>query len=268
MIDYLDLVLFTFDNHSITIGSLLATVAFIFFINVFLIIIKKSINKYGTFDDGKKYSIYSLLKYFVYVFAFAISLQILGFNISILIAGSAALLVGLGLGIQNLFSDYVSGIIILFDNSVKIGDIIETNTVVCKVIEINLRTTLVLTRDDKYIILPNTDLTRNPLVNWTHNAIAARFEFSVGVSYDSDIQEVKRILKQAAIDHPSILKTQEPFVRFQEFGDSALEFSLYFWSEEVFRVLSIKSELRERILEEFRKSKIEIPFPQRVLHHK
>lgn len=265
---YLDLVLFHFNTHPITIGSLLATIVFIIVINLFLAIAKKTINKYGNFDEGKKYSIYSLLKYFVYVFTFAIALQILGFNISILIAGSAALLVGLGLGIQNLFSDYVSGLVILFDNSVKIGDIIETETVVCKVIEINLRTTLVLTRDDKYIILPNTDLTGNPLINWTHNAVAARFDFSVGVSYDSDIHEVKRILKQAAVGHPLILSTKEPFVRLQEFGDSSLVFTIYFWSEEVFRAPQIKSELREVILENFRKSNIEIPFPQRVLHQK
>ncbi len=244
---YLDKEILSINAHSITVGSLLETIVFIIFTYIFLNVIKKSIYNFKKIDEGKKYSIYSLIKYFCYVFAFAVSLQILGFNISLLIAGSAALLVGLGLGIQNLFSDFVSGIIILFDNSIKIGDVIEVNNVVSKVIEINIRTTLVLTRDDKYIILPNSDLTRNPLINWTHNDVVSRFEFSVGVSYNSDLEKVKTILKQAAANHPDVFKDPEPFVRLSEFGDSAVIFTLYFWSEEVFRVLNIKSDLREYI---------------------
>ena len=263
---YLDEVIFSNTTHIITVGSVLALICFLILVNIVLRILQKSINSYGKIDEGKKYSIYSLLKYFIYVFAFSFSLEILGFNISLLVAGSAALLVGLGLGIQNLFSDYVSGIIILFDNSVKIGDVIQVNDIVCQVVEINLRTTVVLTRDDKYIILPNTDLTRNPLINWTHNAKAARFEFSVGVSYNSDIPTVKRILKESAMQHPYIMKDKHPFVRFEDFGDSALTFTLLFWSEEVFRVENIKGELREVIMEAFRKQNIEIPFPQRVIH--
>ncbi|WP_338407734.1 mechanosensitive ion channel domain-containing protein [uncultured Flavobacterium sp.] len=241
----------------------------VFLIAVFLVLylIRKAIYKTTKIDLAKKYSIYSLIKYFILVFSFVIGLQILGFNLSVLMAGSAALLVGIGLGLQNLFSDFVSGIIILIDSTVKVDDIIEINGMVCKVQEINIRTTTVLTREDKYIILPNTDLTRNQLINWTHSAISSRFEVNVGVDYSSDVTLVMKILKAAVDKQKGILKKPEPFVRFTDFGESSLDFSIIFWSEEVFRVENIKSEMRIKIFELFNSNNITIPFPQRVVHH-
>jgi small-conductance mechanosensitive channel len=182
------------------------------------------------------------------------------------LGGSAALLVGFGLGIQSLFSDFVSGIILLVDSSVKVNDIIDIDGLVCKVQEINLRTTTVLTRDDKYIIVPNTDLTRNQIINWTHSDLASRFEITVGVDYSSDVNLVMKILKESVDQQEGILRKPAPFVRFTDFADSSLNFSVFFWSEEVFRVENIKSEIRVRIFEMFAESKIKIPFPQRVLH--
>src|SRR5690606_28051204 len=136
------------------------------------------------------------------------------------------------LGIQNLFSDYISGIVILIDNSVKIGDVIEINGTVGTVKEIHLRTSLLLTRDDKYIIIPNTDLTRNELINWTHNEYASRFDVSVGVDYNAEVNLVTRLLLEAAAQDEQILDKPEPFVRLNEFGDSALTFAVYFWVED------------------------------------
>mgnify|MGYP002663307730 CR=1 FL=1 len=143
-------------------------------------------------------SIFSLVKYFFLVFATLTGLQIIGFDLSVLIAGSAALLVGIGLGLQNLFSDFISGIIILFDSTVKVNDIIEVNGTVSIVQEINLRTTTVLTRDEKYIILPNSHLTKNELINWTHSSVSSRFEVLIGVDYSSDINQVMQILMNLA----------------------------------------------------------------------
>jgi small-conductance mechanosensitive channel len=111
---------------------------------------------------------------------------------------------GIGLGLQNLFSDFISGIYCL--DSVKVNDVIELNGMVCVVQEINLRTTTVLTRDDKYIILPNTDLTRNQLINWTHSDLASRFEVTVGVDYSSDVKQVMQILKAAVDSQMGVLK--------------------------------------------------------------
>ena len=160
----------------------------------------------------------------------------------------------------------MSGIVILVDSSVKIGDVIEVNGIVGTVEEITLRTTTLLTRDDKYIIIPNTDLTRNELINWTHNTLASRFEVSVGVDYSSNTDLVIRLLKEAAAEEHGVLNEPAPFVRFNDFGDSALTFSVYFWVEDVFRVENAKSSMRIKILEKFRQNGVSIPFPQRVLH--
>jgi small-conductance mechanosensitive channel len=160
----------------------------------------------------------------------------------------------------------VSGIILLVDSSVKVNDVIELNGLVCTVQEINLRTTTVLTRDDKYIILPNSDLTRNQLINWTHSDLASRFEVTVGVDYSSDIHQVIQILKKAVDSQNNVLKEPNPFIRFTDFGDSSLNFSVIFWSEELFRIETTKSDLRIKIFELFKENNITIPFPQRVVH--
>jgi small-conductance mechanosensitive channel len=182
-------------------------------------------------------------------------------------AGSAALLVGVGFGLQNLFSDFTSGIILLLDSTIKVNDVIEIDGLVGKVKEINLRTTTVLTRDDIYIIIPNTDLTKNQLVNWTYSSISSRFEIKVGVDYSSDVQLVMRLMKEAS-NHPNVLKNPESFVRFSDYGDSSLDFTLLFWSEDVFRIETIKSDIRIKLFELFKEHQIQIPFPQRVVHMK
>ena len=252
----------------IYVASVVKLVAFILLVSVVLGLFKKMIYKSSKIDEPKKYSIFSLVKYFFLVFAALTGLQIIGFDLSVLIAGSAALLVGIGLGLQNLFSDFISGIIILFDSTVKVNDIIEVNGTVSIVQEINLRTTTVLTRDEKYIILPNSHLTKNELINWTHSSVSSRFEVQIGVDYSSDINQVMQILKDIVLNQEGVEKEPKPFVRFIEFGESSLDFSVIFWSEEVFKVNNIKSDLRIKIFNSFKENQIEIPFPQRVVHLK
>lgn len=268
MKEVLNFVLVKVGNDRIHLGSILKLFAFVLIVFIVLVIIKKMIYKSRRIDVGKKYSIYNLLKYFILVFASINGLQIIGFNLSVLIAGSAALLVGIGLGLQNVFSDFVSGIIILLESIVKVNDVIEINGVVSVVKEINLRTTTVLTRDDKCIILPNSDLTRNQIINWTHDNVSSRFEVLVGVDYSSDVNQVMAILTQVAQNVEGIQKEPKPFVSFVNFGDSSLDFSVIFWSEEVFRVRKIQSDLRIKIFNAFNENNISIPFPQRVLHVK
>lgn len=181
-------------------------------------------------------------------------------------AGSAALLVGIGLGLQNLFSDFVSGIVILVDSTIKVGDVLDVDGLVCKVEEINIRTTLVLTRDDKFILLPNTLLTKNKIVNWTHSKNTSRFEVNVGVDYASDVNLTMRLIKEAGLEQKDVLKHPEPFVRFNDFGSSSLDFTLYFWVDDVFRAENAKSEIRVNIFNKLSENNITIPFPQRVLH--
>jgi len=265
MNEILNTTLLKFGEHELKVISIVFIFLYIFSIFLLLQIVRWLVYRSKSDDIAKKYAIFTLFKYFTLVFAFVLGLELMDFNVSVLVAGSAALLVGIGLGLQNLFSDFVSGIIILIDRSVKAGDVIEVNDLVCRVQEINFRTTTVLTRDDKYIILPNSDLTKLQLINWTLNLKASRFEISVGVSYDSDVQLVMQLMKEAAISHENILKTPEPFVRLVSFDDSKITFTLYFWTENVFRVENILSSTRIKIFELFKENKVLIPFPQRVI---
>lgn len=258
--------IFDFDNYHLKVYSILLVILLIIVINIILRLIKKSINSTSRIEIAKKFALFSLIKYVVIVFSIIASFRILGFNLSLLLAGSAALLVGIGLGLQNIFSDFVSGIILLVESKIKVNDILEVKGLVCRVLEINIRTTTVLTRDDKYIILPNTDLTKNQIINWTYTEVASRFEVSIGVGYSSDIKFVNEILKDIIDHQEGALKKPTPFVRFTDFGNSSLLFSVYFWAEEVYGVENIKSEIRTKIFEKFREHNIEIPFPQRVVH--
>lgn len=266
MKEFLDQTLINLGNYELKVHALLMLAIFLIAVVLVLFVIRHTVYRISKHEAGKKFAIYSLIKYIIVVIAFLISLQILGFKLTVLLAGSAALLVGIGLGLQNLFGDFVSGIILLADTAIKVNDAIEVNGLVCQVLHINLRTTTVITRDDKYIILPNRILTNNQVINWTHSKKTSRFDLSVGVDYSSDVNLVMRLLKEAADDHSLVLKDPAPTVRFSNFGDSSLDFTLLFWADEIFRVEKTKSELRIKIYELFQQNNVTIPFPQRVIH--
>jgi len=255
-------------NYTLKLHNVLSLIVFIGFVILISFIIKRIIYKSSTLDLAKKFSISKLIKYLVIAISFVISLHLLGFNVSVLLAGSAALLVGLGFGLQNLFNDFISGIILLLDRTLKVGDIIEVNSMIYKVLEINFRTTTVLGRDENYIILPNSELTGNSVINWTHSEISSRFKVTIGVDYSTDIQTLMTVLIEVANANKQVLNSPEPFVRFEDYADSALLFSIYFYTNEVFRVENIKSELRVEIFKALKNNNISIPFPQRVVHIK
>ncbi|MFV0391194.1 MAG: mechanosensitive ion channel family protein [Paludibacteraceae bacterium] len=254
-------------NFNITLLDLIEIGIIVLITLLVLFLIRQAINRSKRLDSGKKYSINNLIRYTIYVISLSLILNALGLDLKFALAGSAALLVGVGLGLQNLFSDFVSGIILLVDSSVKVGDVIDVDGLVCQVKDINFRTTLVLTRDDKFILLPNSNLTKNKLINWTHHRESTRFEVSVGVDYSSDVNQVIKLMEKACFQNEEVMKEPEPFVRFDEFGDSSLVFTAYFWCNNVFRVGKVKSDLRIAIFKAFNENNITIPFPQRVLHY-
>jgi len=266
MNEIFDYTLFVIDGFTLKIATFVKLFALLFVIIVILKLIRLSIYRSKRFDEPRKFSIYTLTKYVIIIFSFIYGLRVVGFDVSVLLAGSAALLVGFGLGMQNLFSDYISGLIILIDSSIKVGHILDINGLICQVQEINLRTTTVFTRDDKYIILPNTDLTRNQLINWTHSEITSRFDISVGVDYSSNVDQIIAIMLDVAAQFEQIKKEPQAFVRFIEFGDSSLDFGIFFWSDEIFRIEKIKSDYRIALFKAFNEHEIRIPFPQRVIH--
>lgn len=221
------------------------------------------------FDPGRSHAILQILKYVVYIVIILISLEIVGIKITILLAGSAALLVGLGLGLQQIFQDIMSGIAILFEGSLKVGDIVQIqDDLIGKVIEIGLRTSKLETRDNIVMVVPNSKFVTDIVINWSHIEKRTRFHIDVGVAYGSDVEKVTRVLLQCAEDLKTVSKSPAPFVRFNDFGNSSLDFQLYFWTTETFQVEYIKSEIRYKIDAAFRANGVHIPFPQRDVHIK
>jgi len=244
----------------------------LFFLTKFLIrivnrIIQREIKK-KELDPGRTLAIFQIFKYVVIVLAIIIGLETLGIHLNIILAGSAALLVGVGLGLQNTFNDFVSGVILLFEGSVMVGDIVEVGGIIGKVKIVNIRTSEITTRDNISIIVPNSKLINDNVINWSHNREATRFVIEIGVAYGSDVPLVKKILEESAAERPEVAKTPPPYARFDDFGDSALIFGLLFWSNNMWRVEKLKSEIRFAIDQKFRNSKVVIPFPQRDLHVK
>ena len=223
-------------------------------------------------DRGRRFAMIKLVQYFVWTIALVVILQTAGFQITILLAGSAALLVGLGLGLQQIFQDLVSGIFILIEGTIQRDDVIEIDGLIGKIVTINLRTSTVLTRDGIMLIVPNHKFIVDNIINWSHSATPTRFKVTVGVAYGRDVDKVMRVLLECAVGHEKVIKTKDdgkyPFVRFVDFGDSALLFEVYFWSNDIFPIESTKSDIRYLIDKRFREEGITIPFPQRDLHLK
>lgn len=211
---------------------------------------------------GQQFAVNQLIKYLVYPIAFVLVLQSLGIQLSVLLAGAAALLVGIGLGLQQTFKDLFSGVILLIEGAVKVNDMVVIDDTIVMVKEIGLRTSKVETRDDIVKIVPNSRLVEDTVINWSHNNRPTRFHVDVGVAYGSPLATVRSLLLQAADEHKKVLKTPDTMVQFREFGSSSLDFKLFFFSHEFLRIEVVKSDLRFRIDELFRQHNITIPFPQ------
>ena len=247
------------------------TILFLLFIlvltNTILKITKKVFKKRLNDEDKDKFTgVFSFLQYFIYIIVIIIGLESSGVQVSVLLAGSAALLVGLGLGLQTLFQDIISGIFILLDKTLSVNDIVEIEGKIGKIEEIKLRTTRAVTIDDKVLVIPNHKFLTESLFNWTQNGVQTTEEVTVGVAYGSDVQLVKQILLEVAENHPQILKVNPPAVLFNDFGDSALQFKLLFSLKNSYAHMRIKSDLRFEIDKKFRENNIQIPFPQRDVH--
>ncbi|MCF8373461.1 MAG: mechanosensitive ion channel [Bacteroidales bacterium] len=263
--------LFESDKYNITVYSLIVSVIIIVITSLLLMFIKKVIKRstrLNHFDLSRGLTVYQIIKYFIWIIAISLVLETIGVKVTILVAGSAALLVGIGFGLQQIFSDIVSGLIILFDGSLRITDVVEVDGMVGRVLNIGLRTTVVTTRDNVNVIIPNHKFTSENLINWSHLEKKTRFKIDVGVAYGSDVRLVEKLLLECANTIESIETSPKPFVRFNNFGDSSLDFQLYFWTLMSFEVENIKSAIRFAIDDAFRKNGVVIPFPQRDVHMK
>lgn len=262
--------LFAWGEHVFHLGNILMAVFFfILFPFLFLLFRKFVLNPYFKrkgVDLGRKYAITQLIKYVVYILTFLLVIQSLGFKLSVIWAAGAALLVGVGLGLQQTFNDFASGVILLLEGTVKKGDWIEVGNTMGEVKKIGLRTSLITTRRNISIIVPNSKITVDNVINLSHDNNTVRHTVSVGVAYGSDVQLVKKVLLECAERHSKVLPGA--FVRLVEFNNSSIDFDLLFWSNEYQMIEDVRSDLRFMIDSGFRKYGIVIPFPQRDLHIK
>lgn len=219
-------------------------------------------------DKKRRISIFLIVKYIGWVISILLALKVLGFDITPLIFGSTAVLIGLGFGLQNIFRDFVSGLFLLFEGSLKIGDVIEADGVIGRVKEINLRSSEVVTQDDVTIVIPNSKFVSEKVVNWSMDNELVRFNVNVSVAYGSDVDLVFKCLEDSMAENSSIVKKPVSYVRFQNFGDSALEFELIFWSRSGFVIDNVKSDLRRNVYKKLTENGLAIPFPQRDVNIK
>ncbi len=219
-------------------------------------------------DKGNTLALFQIVKYIIWVIAIGFILEAIGIKVTVLIAGSAALLVGVGLGLQQTFNDVISGIILLSERSIKIDDILEIDGDVVKIQNIGLRTSKALNTDDISIIIPNSLITTNKVINWSHQSKRTRFRIDVGVAYGSDVDLVIKILEESALEHAEVSDSELIEARLMNFGNSSLDFQVLFFSNNIFRISKVKSDIRRIINRKFAQNHITIPFPQVDLHLK
>ncbi len=268
--EFLNYELFHFGTEKdpivLKIYTVLAIILALIATSVFLRFIRKIVTRKLQQNDQVKFiSVFSFVKYFIYLIILFVAMDSIGFNITAVFAASAALLVGVGLALQTLIQDIISGIFIFIDQTVHVGDIIELDDKVGRVEEIKLRTTRAVTIDNKVLIIPNHKYLTSTLYNWTQNGAITRESVSVGVAYGSDTDVVKDLLIKAALSNENVLKEPPPIVLFTDFADSSLNFKLVFTISDSFQAGIPKSEIRFKIDRLFREHNISIPFPQRVV---
>lgn len=226
-------------------------------------VIDKNVLERGKVETGARTSIRTAIGYVGVAIAGLIGVSAAGINLSQLAFVAGALSLGIGFGLQNIVNNFVSGLILLAERPFKSGDIIEAGGYTGVVKKVNVRATEVELFDQKTVILPNSELINSSVSNWMHRNPLGRIEVNVGVGYDSDPKQVMDVLLEIANDHPRVLSNPEPFVAFQDFGASSLDFTLYCYLSDVSFGLGTRTEIRLEIVKRFAVHGIEIPYPKR-----
>lgn len=269
--DIINYRLFSVGESNLTLGLILTLIFSVVALLVIAEWIKKFIvvkvlKKYNI-EQGTRQSVGTIVKYVLIIAGMFSILQTNGIDLSAFGILAGALGVGIGFGLQNITNNFISGLIILFEQPIKVGDRIEVGNTSGDVIKISARSTTVVTNDNISVIIPNSKFIDDQVINWSHNDRMVRFNFAVGVSYKEDPQKVKRVLMEVAKDNPNILNSPEPDVLFEKFDDSSLNFNLRVWTSDYINKPGVlKSQLYYEIFRRFSEEGIEIPFPQRDIH--
>lgn len=265
--------IFTFSGTEYTVLSLVGIVIAVFLVfylsgKIRNLLERRILPKYSQ-ETNFNSTVATLTRYVMVVIGLMIVFQSAGINLSSLNILAGAIGVGIGFGLQNIANNFISGLIILFERPIKVGDRIEIGNLVGNVEAISARATIINTNDNISVIVPNSQFTDSQVINWSYHNSVVRFKFTVGVSYNEDPQIIKALLLEVANDNTGILKDPPPDVLFNEFGDSSLNFNLAVWTKDyINRPVVLKSELYYAIFAKFKEHGIEIPFPQRDLHLK
>lgn len=254
-----------FGSIYLTTEKLMVIVLIVIVTKALLLIFRRSLLKAKGLKDkdvGNLFAIIQIVNYVGWTISLIIILNTIGIKLTVLITSSAALLVGAGLGLQQTFNDFISGVILLIEGKTKVGDILQFDNDVVMLKEIGLRTSEGINRDNITIIIPNSKIINDKVINWSHQQKKTRFRIDVGVAYGSDVDLVIKVLEESALEHPDIFDKASVEARFIDFGDSSLNFQLLFYSKNIFRIERVKSDIRKIINRNFIKHNITVPFPQ------
>ena len=267
---YKDFVLFKIQDVGITISHLMVAIIAVLVSLVVSKIVRSSLRnhvfKKMNIDEGLEYTLLRFLHFLILFIGIYIGLSTVNIPLGAILGLFAVIGVGIGFGLQNLTSNFISGIILLLERPVKVGDRLEISGVWGDVKQIHLRTTLIETPDGISVIVPNSKLLENEVVNYSYGNPKIRLQVPVGIAYGSDCQKAAEILVQVALDNKRVMIEPKPKAWFREFGDSSLNFMLLFWIPNAAVKYDVISEINFAIDAGFRKNGIEIPFPQRDLH--
>lgn len=269
--DLLNIVIFDIKGSNFTLLTLLfiiiSSIVVVFLSRLISNLLVNRVLKKYIKDSGVADSIGTIFRYSIIGIGFMTIFQSAGFDLSTLGLLAGALGVGIGFGLQNITNNFISGIIILFERPIKIGDRIEVGNVNGDVKSISMRSTTVITNDNISIIVPNSEFINKSVINWSHNDRKVRFKFALRVSFDEDPEIVKQIVLDIVKQTEGVLRKPAPELLFESYGESSLDFNLVVWtSNYIQRPMFLKSTLYYAIFKEFTAQNIKIPFPQRDLH--
>ncbi len=267
---FIKMPLFRIGATEVTISNLLLALL-TFILTIFLSsfarrLIKKRLSKDLKFSKGMTYAVQRIVHYIIISLGVIIAAQFLGINLSSFAIAFGFIGVGIGFGLQNLTSNFISGLIMLIEQPVTVGDLVTIESQIGKVSKVQLRATIINTIDNISIIVPNAKFVENQLINWSHGDPRVRLHCPVGVAYGSDVPLVRNTLLQVAKGHSQVLKNPAPQVLFERFNNSSLDFDLLVWINNPEKQFVVKSEINYAIDEAFRKNSIRIPFPQSDVH--
>lgn len=254
--------LYTSKSISITVGTLLFIAFTLMITKVGLRLLKQAFTKRASPEvAGRLEAVFNFVNYFVYLIMFFFVLNTIGINVSMFLTTSAALFVGLGFALQDIFRDLIAGIYILVDKTLNVGDVIEVEGKMAVVHTINLRCTIVETRNRQSIVIPNRKMIDNLVNNWTHEEPVIRSKVEVGVYIGTDAAMVKEVLLNCVKDNTDILKDPAPMVFLDSFGESSIRFILYYFIDKAFDNDRIASDVRYEIDRQFKVNNIALPVP-------